>query len=781
VGTVARPARLAWRRTNIVSTAWSVIHPATFAIAVGAAAALAALPGCSAETTDAAPPPAAASTEMCSQVHREIVRWQGRDVESRECGPNLTDMIELLPLGHGALLAHHRFSPPDERWELASDGSGTFARTAQIPLNGDWEYAGFTLLPPYAGTDPARLLVYSPRSSNWSLAQYSADGLKPEQTGAWPVIAGAPDPWDDVKGTTAGRQLVGLGEGLALDRSLGDGRVRLWRFVPDANGILSATPIPGLAGGPRAAFQRGHRLAPLGPGRLLEWLPVPCDDTPASAQAPACATFNVWTYSIDAAATVGGDPFPAQPAATGRWTDVGAGEEVLTDEGHVFVWTRATGRLRVYALSQTAVDPLVPTLTLGPSQTLPALASGVWEAPTRAAPLRHLLVILQDGHSFDGYFGRYCLGTAGPGGAPPACEDGAACCEGLPADLPESASCLPFDPAAPRAHQPNESPACLRAKMNGGAMDSFAGTHWGGCGDPGDVMCAGTGAAAGALGDYHALAARGALADRNFQTYAFVDGDGDPDGNGPVASIIDATAQNLIYLTAARFGDPFTFERTPQLEQELARMNVGWAIYAGPKARKRLRFFGVSESHDPTFYPYRALEWGELDNDLDLGQLPPVAVVLPDGDDPERSEAAAHAGPIDRPIGFVTRLIDRVEQSPIYRDDTLILFTYLTAGGTYDHVSPPAPPPVGVDAALPGGRAIHYGPRVPFLALGRFARPGHVSHVPMELSSVTAFIEWNWLSGRTLRYIRPQTDPRVYRDPWVNGIGSLLDPALQIP
>jgi len=713
--------------------------------------------------------------EVCSQVHRDLARWLGPEAESRECGPDRKDTFELVPLGQGRLLALHRFSPPDQRWDLMPDG--TVQRAASSPGRSSldsWVRSAFTLLPAFGETDqpPPPLLIVDPHSPGWFLGRYGADGLRPEQTGVWPQLPDAPEPWDDQKPT--GRQLIGLTDDVALDRNLGDGRVRLWRFVGDATGGHTATPVAGLVGDAREAFRRGHRLVPLGPRRLLEWLPVLCEGAPPDTATASCARFNVWAYTTEPAATVS-DPFAPSPVSSGAWTDVGEGEDIVADESHLFVWSRATGRLRVHALDGAAADPLDQSLLVGPPQTLPELASLDWQPPTRAAPLRHLLVILQNGRSFDSYFGRYCQGAATPDGSPPACQEGAACCEGLP----ETAACVPLDDAAAVSHQPQSTPICMRAKMNGGAMDAFAVAHGNGCGDAADVACAGVGPTAGALAAYHRLAAQGALGDRVFQTYAFVEGDGDPDGRGPAASTTDAQTLNLLYLTTARFGEPFSFYGTPQVEQELARMQVDWAIYAGTKARTRLRFFGAPESLDPRFTPYRALERGELESDLDTGGLPSVAVVLPDDGDGDRSESPGHA--IDRPIAFVTDLVDRVARSPRYREDTLVLLIHLTAGGFHDHVRPPEPPPLGVDATPEQPRAIHYGPRVPMLALGRFARPGSVSHVPMEISSITAFIEWNWLSSRAVKDTRVLDDRRRFRDTWANGIGSLLDPALLVP
>jgi phospholipase C len=61
-----------------------------------------------------------------------------------------------------------------------------------------------------------------------------------------------------------------------------------------------------------------------------------------------------------------------------------------------------------------------------------------------------------------------------------------------------------------------------------------------------------------------------------------------------------------------------------------------------------------------------------------------------------------------------------------------------------------------------------YGPRVPLLAIGPFARKGTISHTTMEHSSIVKFIEWNWLGG---------TGQLGARDATVNNLGSMLDPS----
>jgi hypothetical protein len=402
----------------------------------------------------------------------------------------------------------------------------------------------------------------------------------------------------------------------------------------------------------------------------------------------------------------------------------------------------------------------------------------VWEPPTHAPMIRHVVVILQDGRSFDSYFGRYCRGPAVTDSSPPVNDDGRDGCEGMLSAPPDMlAGCTPLDPASD-THRPLASSACMRAKIDDGLMDNFAAPP---SGDPLDVACAGVGAEAGALAAYQDLAARGALADRFFQSVAYVGASAPPPATPCVAGTGDSdivTIYNLLYFEAARYAPElfFSLSDTPLLTIELKRQQVSWALYAGKNNLSRMMGYGVPHYYDSTWYPYRSLESGELGRDIDNGQLPPVALVVADASDPERGEAPGH--PFANGIQFVTGIVDQIEGS-VYADDTLVVLTYMTAGGYYDHVAPPPPPSALIDAT-DDARAdtLGYGPRVPFLVLGRFAHHNGVSHVPLEMSSLTVFIEWNWLHSLTIKKGNIPGDLRQYRDTKANNIGSLLDAAV---
>jgi phospholipase C len=515
-----------------------------------------------------------------------------------------------------------------------------------------------------------------------------------------------------------------------------------------------------LTGGPEEQLRRGHRLVHLGPNRLLEWLPRPCAGRTAPSDPCAGSDFNVWSYSLEASAAL-----DLQIVSSGFWPDLGDESDIAADGEHLFVWTRAIGRLRSYAIDPGLADPLGQS-PVADSPANAQLASQDWDPPTSAPAIKHLLVILQDGRSFDSYFGRYCQSSPGTG-TPPTCTAGAACCEAIPAAIPGTSACT--DPESDTSYQPDGSPECLRAKM-GVAMEGFAIAHPPeACGDPRDFACAAAGAGPGGAAIYQALAAGGALADRYFQTYAFEDG-------VAATSEPDPLIENLLYLVSSRFAAfPPSLIDSPLLTKELVRLQVAWAIYAGPIDLPQLAAFGVPIYYDPDWFPFRSLNGGELEHDIAVGALPAVAVVLPDRGDPARSEAPGQ--PFDPGIAYVQSLVKAIAASP-YQDDTLVLVTHLTAGGFYDHVPPPLPPPLKVDASsgvLAQATAIHYGPRVPFLALGKFARSGTVSHVQLELSSVTKFVEWNWMHGLALKGSREGNDLRSYRDIAVSNLGSLID------
>ena len=90
------------------------------------------------------------------------------------------------------------------------------------------------------------------------------------------------------------------------------------------------------------------------------------------------------------------------------WTELGEHDEILVlASNQIGIWHRDTGTLEVRAFDPLAGDPLAGSV-LGISQddrlrSLPR----AWERETKSR-IRRLVLVFQQGRSFDSYFGHYC-------------------------------------------------------------------------------------------------------------------------------------------------------------------------------------------------------------------------------------------------------------------------------------------------------------------------------------------------------------------------------------
>ncbi len=140
-------------------------------------------------------------------------------------------------------------------------------------------------------------------------------------------------------------------------------------------------------------------------------------------------------------------------------------------------------------------------------------------------------------------------------------------------------------------------------------------------------------------------------------------------------------------------------------------------------------------------------------NAVNAGNLPAVSFLK------AKKSQDGHAGyssPLDEQV-FLAQTIDQLEKRPEWQDMAIFIL-YDDSDGWYDHQMPPIvnSSQSAADALNgPGicGRAlsIHnlrgrcgYGPRLPLLAVSRWAKPNYVDHTVTDQSSVLRFIEDNW-------------------------------------
>lgn len=140
--------------------------------------------------------------------------------------------------------------------------------------------------------------------------------------------------------------------------------------------------------------------------------------------------------------------------------------------------------------------------------------------------------------------------------------------------------------------------------------------------------------------------------------------------------------------------------------------------------------------------------------DAAVGSLPSVCLVEPN------STTASEENPQDLSLGeaFTAKVVDAVMHSPNW-PKTMLVFCYDEHGGYYDHVPPPravAPDDIkpiltlhpdehlsGLRSNLPGDYT-RYGLRVPAVIVSPYARTDYVSHVVHDHTSILSLIEHKW-------------------------------------
>jgi phospholipase C len=407
---------------------------------------------------------------------------------------------------------------------------------------------------------------------------------------------------------------------------------------------------------------------------------------------------------------------------------------------------------------------------------------------TTMSSIKHLVVVVQENHTFDNYFGQYCTAATGSN---PTCNTGPGCCEAGPATEPGTSMSPPVmltdNDNSGILNDRNHTHDCELAEIDGGKMDKFVTgaemVNGIGCSTPETFAYAPT----ALIQPYLDMAAGGALADRYFQPYVgqssandmyfaraqfvFADNMYEPNALGHVC-MTPGTSPTLMDFTGTTIADL------------LLQHGVAWAWYAGGyKAMKDANPQSASQCPAPpadcmaqlpsypclydtsdvpfSYFPSTKDKDGQMRDfdaefaaDLAAGKLPPVAFVKGIG---YKTEHPGGDVTISAGVTFVKSVVDAVAASPAAAS-TLVIVTYDEGGGFFDHVAPPADSPVDHQA---------YGTRVPTWAVGTFAKKNYVSHVTMEHSSIVKFIEWNWLGGATGQLMG--------RDAVVNNVGDLLD------
>jgi phospholipase C len=365
-----------------------------------------------------------------------------------------------------------------------------------------------------------------------------------------------------------------------------------------------------------------------------------------------------------------------------------------------------------------AVFIFISVVLVAGTQFMPALADSSQLGNQPTTPIQHLVVLLQENHSFDNYFGTY------PGA------------NGLPVGTK-----MPIDPSNPSAgyvvpwHIGNStitdlshSSSTYAAQYDNGKMDAFV-----------SALNARNQDGKLAMGYYDGtdIPYYWNLADNYVLFDSFF------------SSAKDGSFANHMYWVAgippvAPKGTKLSdvLANVPTIFDSLQAAGVSWKFYVqnydpnityrtiGTSGNRSSQVIWVPLLNFDRFIDDPALSSHIVDLsqyfvDLQNGALPSVSYIIPSG--------ASEHPPSNLMSGqrFVKNILQELMRSSAWESSAFML-AYDDWGGWFDHVNP-----IQVDQ-------YGYGPRVPAILVSPYAKNHYIDHTILDFTSILKFIEQNW-------------------------------------
>ncbi len=332
-----------------------------------------------------------------------------------------------------------------------------------------------------------------------------------------------------------------------------------------------------------------------------------------------------------------------------------------------------------------------------------------------ALPFKHIIVLMMENRSFDHYFSQ--LPSYGVTDVDVATDQ----------DFNVDPDSNPVQQIN-RYHEtrycivdPDHEWTSVHLQYDNGAMDGFVATNNPGGGramgyyDQTDIPY------------YYWLAKNFAISDRHF------------------CSLLGPTWPNRFYLYGATsWGNTKTSDGTifinqkhitaPKIMDLLDTAGRSWKIY-----RDHLSFAAIFKPTDPKYF---GSSMDTFDSDVDANSLPDVAFVDPTlyGTTSGPTNDEHPPSNLQRGQQFTERVLKKLMSNPAVWQDTVFFLVYDEHGGYYDHVPPPpaCEPDNDVPPDFPFDRL---GMRTPLIVASPWVRPGYVSHLVTDITSITRFIE----------------------------------------
>jgi phospholipase C len=366
-------------------------------------------------------------------------------------------------------------------------------------------------------------------------------------------------------------------------------------------------------------------------------------------------------------------------------------------------------RIFRYLLGLLAVSLLLPNAS--------ARADDPNPSDDTKTPIKHFLVLMQENHTFDNYFGTYPGAEGFPEGT---------CIPVDPFDKSNTECVEPFHIGDRPIEDLDHSDSTFELQYNKGQMNGF-------------VYALNQRNQNGAL-------AMGYYDDRDLpyywniaDEYVLFDHMFSSDHGGSFAN-------HMFWVSGQQGGSRVTSEGYDDILtifDRLEERGVSWKFYvqnydpginyrtahliSGNRASQIIwvPVLNIARFLDDPELSSHIVDLSEYYTDLENGTLPAVAYIAPAG-------ASEHPpGSIRSGQKFVKSLIQALMRSSAW-ENSAFLVTYDDWGGWYDHVLPPQVDEHG------------YGMRVPAFMVSAYAKRGHIEKTVLDFTSIMKFIEENW-------------------------------------
>ena len=306
----------------------------------------------------------------------------------------------------------------------------------------------------------------------------------------------------------------------------------------------------------------------------------------------------------------------------------------------------------------------------------------------QAGPIQHVIIIMEENHTFDNYFGAF----------------------------PGANGVIEAPASNPAPHDMGHSGQRAAAAIDGGLMDNFpalGAVQY----QQSDIPVDWDYATHFGLGDnFFTSAASSSTPNHLAMVTAQTAGEDETvSGVKGCASPLNNVVLQRDKLGNETFGQPcYT---VPTIPDELTQAGLSYKFYGNLPAWDASQWLTSLDG-------VPAVQATSIITDAVNNRLPTVSFVTPNND-PTSDHAPQPTQPAQN---FESSVINRVMKSKSW-SSTAIFVTWDDFGGYYDHVAPPVLDGVGL------------GPRVPLLVISPYAKTGYISHQQGEFASFDKFIE----------------------------------------